>query len=58
MTFEALTRVRLTPSAQSRFPDIGTGGGVVLRIDGWVVVQWRGSDRESRVPEGDLEVAE
>lgn len=52
----ALSRVRLTPSATARFPDLAGRDGVVLRVDGGVVVRWRGVDGETTVMVGDLEV--
>lgn len=54
----ALSRVRLTPEARANFPDIGARDGVVLRMDGYVVVQWRGSEAESRIRPDDLEPVE
>lgn len=54
----ALSRVNLTAAAAARFPDIGTREGVVLRVDGWPVVKWRGLEMECRIEPSDLVQAE
>jgi len=49
-------RVVLTPSACSRFPDLGTRTGVLMRRSGeWVVVRWDGMDGETWFPGADIE---
>lgn len=40
--------IRLTPSAQALFPDIGDRSGVLLRVEGWAVVDWNGM--QARLP--------
>jgi hypothetical protein len=52
----ALTAIRLRDP--DRFPDIGTRTGVVLRVDGGVVVRWRGIEGETTLRAEDLEMVE
>lgn len=55
----ALARIRLTPAARSRFPDIGERDGVMLRTEtGWAIVKWRGRNDETRLPVEDVEALE
>lgn len=56
MTLATLMRVRLTEGGRARFPDIGARDGVVLRMDGWPVIRFRGMECETRLPPEMLEV--
>jgi hypothetical protein len=51
------SRVRLTPEAAARFPDLATRTGSVTRSEpnGWVVVRWSGVVGQTTIPAGDLE---
>lgn len=57
MIFRPGSRVVLTDTARSLFPDIGTRVGVVQLVDGWIVVRWAGSPYTTRSPATDLEEA-
>ncbi len=54
--------IALTPLSSVRlrdpdhWPDIGTRTGVVLRVDGGVVVRWRGIEGETTLRAEELEM--
>ncbi len=51
-----LTTIRLRDP--DRWPDIGTRTGIVLRVDGGVVVKWRGIEGETTLRAEELEMVE